>query len=134
MFAKAIQFSMRSTAAESLVPRRVYKNYAFGAILEATAAPAKKQRPRAGPKMKKMRRIVEQVAKWTSIIVGTLLLGTCTAVGSSQGAAGIAAGIVGGLVLALLLVGWVFAVARLNADVKAIRKDMEQLKPPAPGP
>jgi hypothetical protein len=30
--------------------------------------------------------------------------------------------------MALLVVGWVFAVARLNADVKAIRKEMEREK------
>jgi len=114
--------------------KRLYKAYAFGAVLKAAGAPAKKKVPSRDSKMKKARRIIEEAAKWTSIIAGTLLLGTCTLAGKSVGAAGLAGGVFVGLVMALLLVGWVFAVARLNADVKAIRKDMEKSVKPDPGP
>jgi membrane protein required for beta-lactamase induction len=61
--------------------------------------------------------------------VGALITGTCSLVGvqSGNGIGSVAYALLG-LVIGLLLVGWVFAVARLNADVKAIRKEMEREK------
>jgi hypothetical protein len=80
-------------------------------------------------KLKRLRRIFELVAKWASIALGTLIIGTCSAAGVAYGSSGGVLVVALGLVVGLALVGWVFAVARLNADVKALRKEVDARTP-----
>jgi hypothetical protein len=105
--------------------KRLYRALAFPSIAGAVATQKPKNPRLRESKVRIMRRIIENVAKWTSLVVGVLVMGTCSLVGANQGGASSFLGMsVVGLVIALLLVGWVFAVARLNADVKSIRKQL----------
>jgi hypothetical protein len=74
----------------------------------------------------KLPRMVEGLAKWVSILGGISILGSCSMVGFSSGAGSGLYYTVLGLLVAAFLVGWVFAVARLNTEVQAIRDNLER--------
>ncbi len=118
--------------------KQTYRAFAFPSILAAitgTAGQAAGQRKSKVTTVRKlihsMPRFIEGLAKWTSIIAGVSVVGSCTVAGVSGGGGGVFVVLIG-LVLGLLLVGWVFAVARLNAEVKTIRTELEQNRKPEP--
>jgi hypothetical protein len=75
--------------------------------------------------MAKARRTIELVARWASVLLGCLIVGSCAMIGSSTGSSMWL--ILIGIVIALALVGWVLAAIRLNADIKDIRKDIARI-------
>ena len=63
-------------------------------------------------------RLIEGLAKWLSIVGGAVILTSCT-LGAVKELS--LTYLLFGLGLSALMVGWVFAVARLNAEVKLLR-------------
>jgi hypothetical protein len=68
--------------------------------------------------VRSMPRAIEGLAKWISIIGGITILTSCTVAGIGEGNVW---AIFLGLAFSALMVGWVFAVARLNGEVKTLR-------------
>ena len=80
-------------------------------------------------KMRKARRVLEGIAKWSSFILAAVILAVSSFLGFRIGSYGFdsAFGVVFliiGVVLALLATGWVFAISRLNGEVEAMRRQL----------
>lgn len=80
--------------------------------------------------------LLERVSKWVCILAGGGILATCSVAGALQGNGSGALVALVGFVVACALIGWVFAVGRLNAEIAALRTRGEELPegggPPAP--
>ena len=109
------------------VAKQAYRRASFKAIRDATLAEQKPGPPSRQSFAMILRNIkarapgvVEAAAKWICIVAGAAILTTCSYAGFSNGSlSGVAMSLIG-LGAAAALVGWVFAVARLNSEVKAI--------------
>lgn len=111
--------------------RRIYRRFAFRKIRGGVAAAAPPPRPPLRlatmlPRFKAaLPRTIERAAKWICIVAGPLVLVTCSSVGFASGLGAGLALMLFGLAVAAALVGWVFAVARLNAEVALLRAARE---------
>lgn len=74
-------------------------------------------------------RAVETISKWASVLVGVTLLATCSTMALPVKSASSIAYLPLACIVPLALVGWVFAVARLNDEVRSLRDRL----PPAGG-
>jgi hypothetical protein len=101
--------------------RRIYGKYALRAVPDPEVLRMKEQL-RIG-KLRRVGRVVEEVAKWSSLLLGFGIIGACGFVGGASGSAMFVVPMA--LIVGLALVGWVFATARLNADVHQLRKEVE---------
>jgi hypothetical protein len=91
-----------------------------------------------------MRERIERIIVWASIVIGVLILGSCTIAGGSGWAegdilkhplralAGAFAGILGGTLIVSILLGWIYAYFLLRRDLKSIHAEIEKLSANAP--
>ncbi|MEJ8848563.1 hypothetical protein [Variovorax rhizosphaerae] len=112
--------------------RRVYGRLALKPIQRIVGAqirPPPEQQPRSARVLAAVRRgllrAIEVTGKWVSVLVGIGVLTTCSAIGISSRSGGWLLVAIG-LALALILVGWVLAVTRLNSEVEAIGQRLDE--------
>lgn len=81
------------------------------------------------------RKTVERVAKWTCIVAGVGVLATCSSLslGYKSGGTSLIILLIG-VVTALVLVGWVAAVARINAEMAQLREQVQAVSEMTPPP
>jgi hypothetical protein len=75
-----------------------------------------------------MRSKIETVVRWVSMIMGILILGSCTIAGTMMGAAeGAVVGLLLGVVFVGCMFGWVYAYFLLRRDLESIRAEIAKL-------
>lgn len=78
-----------------------------------------------------MREKLESIVRWASVILGALILGSCTVAGgfnySTQHWLGGLLGFLGGVLIVAILLGWIYAYFLLRRDLKSIQTDIAKL-------
>ena len=74
-----------------------------------------------------MRSKIETVVRWVSMIIGILILGSCTIAGTMMGAEGAVVGFLLGVVFVGCMFGWVYAYFLLRRDLESIRAEIAKL-------
>ena len=89
-----------------------------------------------------MRARIETMARRASVVLGALILASCTAAGSVgwgqehwwAGILGGVAGFAGGLLVVGMLFGWLYVYFLLRRDLQSIHKQLDELKADARKP
>ena len=80
--------------------------------------------------VKYSRSVFERIFEFASVGAGLAIVGACSYAGYAEGPGfGILLGLAS-LIVAAVVVSAVFIVTRTSADVRAIRKQLDQLQPP----
>ena len=78
-----------------------------------------------------MRERIEMVVRWASVVIGVLIIGSCTFAGGSNlvksPLGGALLGFLGGALVVTILLGWIFAYFLLRRDLKAIQTEIAKL-------
>ena len=125
--------------AANALARRIYRRIAFERIREEISHEARHvggDRITFTAMIRNLRTsapaVVERIARWGSVLAGVMLLATCSVYGVSVGGSSGAVLVLIGVLAACVLLGWVFAVARLNAEMKRIATRLDDAAVPAP--
>ncbi|MFP3555675.1 ATP-binding protein [Paraburkholderia sp. SIMBA_049] len=116
--------------------KHVYRLYVFRRGIADEAVHASDKRPGyPGSIMKRIRNVlllgIERISKWLSVIVGFLLLATCSAMAFPVNSLDHAYSVLLACVVPLILIGWVAAVTRINREMKSLNS---RLPPPTDVP
>jgi hypothetical protein len=91
-----------------------------------------------------VRERIETIILWASIVIGVLILGSCTiaaGTGLAEGdilkhpikaLAGAFAGFLGGTLIVFILFGWIYAYLLLRRDLRSILAEIAKLGTKAP--
>lgn len=76
-----------------------------------------------------MREKIEKAFLWASMLIGLLIIGSCTvAGGSTRGVLGGFAGFLGGAIFATILLGWIYAYFLLRRDLQSIHAELAKIR------
>lgn len=75
-----------------------------------------------------MKRLIERSIRFVAIVLGPLIVISCTAVGSSDGIPGALAGFAAGIVGVVFVLGWVYGYQLLRKDIDQLSGQLDALE------